>query len=371
MHILSLALSFVLIANNSLLLFGENSPHNIIHLTPPSVSSEHIQERITCIRPKHAEGFQVYGEIKNNKLIVHNYGHSGGGWTLLFGSVQKTIDEFESKLAQNVSFKDQPICVVGAGCIGLYSAIRLTQKGYRVNIVAENFSNLTSHKAAGIFFPSSLYAPSVQDEQSKKVNTDCLQEYCAIINGSHSFITSCAAQFVPIYVDLETDYSGLGFWQDPKFVTVDFGNGKQYAMKEYITIFIDVLEMMAQLNAQIQALGIALEQKHVASFDDIREPIIFNCTGLGAQQLAHDAHLSPLQGHLMRLTNQPEKQKLNYIIHTKVMQRGKEAWVYFVPKWEGLLGVTFIEGEGRLDANCHEFDLMLERAQDYFGCAQS
>ncbi len=338
-----------------------------ICLTPPTITSNNVYELVTCIRPKHKNGFQVYGEIKNGKLIMHNYGHGGAGWTQLFGSVQKMVQEFEKKLIEHPEFKGKSICIIGAGCMGLYSAILLTQKGYKVKIVAHDFYNLTSHKAAGIFFPSSLYSTAQNKEVENQVNEATLQEYCAIINGTHQLFTSEVARFLPVYVDLETDYSGLDFWREPEFVTIDFGTGKKYSMKEYITIYINAVAIMQQLHRHVQALNIPTQQEYIASFDQIPDHIIINCSGLGAQQLNNDAELYPVQGHLITLKNQPNVEALNYILHTKVIQDGKEEWVYFVPKGEGLLGVTFLVGEASLDSNKQEFDRILERAQEYFG----
>ena len=35
-------------------------------------------------------------EIKNKKIIAHCYGHGRIGWTLLWGTVEKTVQEFLS-----------------------------------------------------------------------------------------------------------------------------------------------------------------------------------------------------------------------------------------------------------------------------------
>ncbi len=336
----------------------------IIHLTPPLLSPDHIQELVTCIRPKHRDGYQLYGELKNNKLIIHNYGHSGSGWTLLFGVIEQVMDEFEHQLAEHPQFKNKPICVIGAGCMGRLAAITLARKGYAVTIVAEQVENIASDKAVGLFFPYTAFTPVYNKYQ--RAQEVSLREYSAIINGTHPFITASAAERLPQYVDLTTKYSRLNFWGPPRLVTLDFGAGTKHDVREYNTLFIHTFNMMQQMQAYITKLGIKTHARHIDSFDEIEESIIINCTGLGAELLNNDAGLIPVQGHLIKLKDQPAA-CLRYIIHVRVMQHGKPEYVYFAPKASGVLGSTYIEGERQLDANAHEFELMLERARDYFG----
>ncbi len=335
-----------------------------IHLTPPILSTDHIQELVTCIRPKHADGYQLYGELKNNKLIIHNYGHSGSGWTLLFGVIEQVMDAFEHQLVEHPQFKNKPICVIGAGCMGLLSAITLARKGYAVSIVAEHVENIASDKAVGLFFPYTAFTPVYNKYQ--RAQEVSLREYSAIINGTHPFITSSAAERLPQYVDLTTKYSRLSFWGPPRMVTLDFGNGTQQNVREYNTLFIHTFNLMQQMKEYAAKLGITTHIRHVDSFDKIPESIIINCTGLGAEQLNSDAGLIPVQGHLIKLKDQPAA-CLTYIIHVRVMQHGKPEYVYFAPKASGVLGSTYIEGKRHLETNTHEFDLMLERARNYFG----
>ncbi|MGE0010183.1 MAG: FAD-dependent oxidoreductase [Candidatus Babeliales bacterium] len=335
-----------------------------IHLTPPILSADHIEEFLSCIRPKHANGYQLYGEVKNDKLIIHNYGHSGSGWTLLFGVIEQVLEEFEAQLTQHPSFKSKPICVIGAGCMGLLSAIALAQKGYAVTIVAKQFDNTTSQNAVGLFFPYTAFTPVYNKYQ--RAQEVSLREYTAIINGEHPFIAPSAAQRLPQYVDLTSKYSRLNFWGLPKLATLDFGNGKQHAVREYNTLFIHTYHMMQQMKAHAQKLGISLHERTITSFDELDESIIINCTGLGAQQLNNDSGIIPVQGHLIRLKEQPIA-ALTYIIHVRVMQHGKPAYIYFAPKASGILGITYIEGVRDTQTNMHEFNAMLERARDYFG----
>ena len=101
-----------------------------IYLTPPSISEDHIQEKIVCIRTHRERIFQITSELKDEKLICHNYGHGGAGWTFLFGSVPESIRQLNTQLQSNPSYKSKPICVIGAGCYGLLTAIELARAGH-------------------------------------------------------------------------------------------------------------------------------------------------------------------------------------------------------------------------------------------------
>src|SRR5579872_6926517 len=129
--------------------------HPVIHLTPPTLDDTHIKEKIICIRGHRERMFRTEMEtLPSGKTIFHNYGQGGAGWTFLFGCVNESIRQFEKYLVQARSAPShQELCVVGAGCYGLLTAIELARKGYKVRIVAAHTENLPSTQAAGFFFP--------------------------------------------------------------------------------------------------------------------------------------------------------------------------------------------------------------------------
>ena len=103
---------------------------------------------------------KVYSEYKDNRIISHNYGHGGAGWILCFGSVNKSIRNFENQIVLKgikISYvkECETVTVIGMGCIGLTTAILLIQNGYKdIKLIADKFDNLVSHVAAGSFrFP--------------------------------------------------------------------------------------------------------------------------------------------------------------------------------------------------------------------------
>jgi D-amino-acid oxidase len=353
------------------------SIQRIVKLIPPCISSAYIKEKIICIRAHRERIFQVSSQTLNNKLICHNYGQGGAGWTFLFGCVNESIRQFEQQLAQNATFRNKPIGVIGAGCYGLLTAITLAYKGYTVRIIAKDTENITSYKSAGFFFPRPRKSSTPQEVAVfTSLGMESYTVYQQIIQGAHPFIKS-GPKLLPAYFGLAIDpgfapYIAQGLVAEPEKVSIDFGNGKTYDAMEYKTVFINSSVIMHQLQRIITELSIPITKAEIHTFDDITEPIIFNCTGLGAKNLTGDKRIVPVQGHLITLKNQPAMEHLQYMINVKVTMTNalgipRDELIYYAPKEEGILGITFIRGEDSLTANQHEFDRLLQRCHDYFG----
>lgn len=344
-----------------------------IKLNPPLLTDAHIKQKISCIRPHRERIFNVSIEHTQNKYIFHNYGHGGAGWTFLFGCVQESLRQFQEAIAHNPHLQNQPICVIGAGCYGLLTAILLVRNGYTVRIVAKEINDLPSYKAAGFFFPRWRKSSS---DQEKKIFLDrgieSYEQYLQIANGTHPFIQA-GARVLPAYFGLDIDpgfdpYVQQNLLLPARKVLIDFDTGKQYQANEYQIIFMDTGALMHELKTNIAELSLPVIQKEIHSWTDCNEPIIFNCSGWGAKQLTQDQRLIPVQGHLISLQHQPE---LNYLLNVKVVMktpRGpRDELIYFAPKDEGILGITFLRNQSHIHANQHEFDRLIQRAREFFG----
>lgn len=348
-----------------------------VNLTPPHISPAHIHEKITCIRGHRERIFRVSTEIHGNKLICHNYGQGGAGWTFLFGCVNASLRHFEQQVAANPAFANKPIAVIGAGCYGLLTAILLARNGHNIRIIAKDIDNLASFNAAGFFFPRARKKATPHERAIfEAYGIASYKTYLQIIQGDHPFIKS-GPKLLPAYCGLAVDL-GLapsiahGLINAPEKVTIDFGNGKSYDAMVYNTIFIDAVTMMQELQRAIKELGIPITQTEINALSEVAEPIIFNCAGFGAKKLADDKRIVPVQGHLITLKDQPAMEQLNYMINvtvTMVNEHGipRDELIYYAPKGAGIVGTTFIRGQASLTANGHEFDRLLQRCHDYFG----
>lgn len=347
-----------------------------IHITPPKLSEINIKEKITCIRGHRERMFNVSVEIIDGKLICHNYGQGGAGWTFLFGCVNKSIRLFQEFIAQNFEYKNKPITILGAGCYGLLTAIELVNLGVNVQIIADQTENLSSHKAAGFFFPRPRKVSNAQESEFfLNLGMESFEIYKKIINGAHKFI-SAGVKILPAYYALEIDpgydpYIKTGLIDQPKNLIIDFGD-KNYQAVEYQTLHINSKIMMQQLMQEVGRLGINIKLQRISNFNQTDTPIIFNCAGLGAKLLTHDARMVPVQGHLITLQNQQDVSQLQYMINFKVLSTSpkglpRDEIIYFAPKDDGILGITFLRGQADECANLHEFDRLLERSRIFFG----
>ncbi|MBI2774451.1 FAD-dependent monooxygenase [Candidatus Dependentiae bacterium] len=347
-----------------------------VRLCPPKISAEHIKEKIVCIRAHRERIFETSMQLIGDKLIYHNYGQGGAGWTFLFGCVNESIRQFEQKINEMPNIKNKPICIIGAGCYGLLTAIILTQKGYSVRIVAKETETIASNKAAGFFFPRPRKS-STPGERAifESRGMESYRIYKQIALGNHPFIKG-GPKILPAYYGLDIDpgfapYIQAGLVDAPQEVIIDFSSGKKYPAIEYQTIFINSSMLMKELNRLQNELRIPISMGTVENFLDVPELIIFNCAGLGARELTSDKRIVPVQGHLITLQNQ-SIQDLQYMINVKVVQLSpkgtpRDELIYFAPKEDGILGITFIRGQDSLAANHYEFERLLERCHDFFG----
>src|ERR1700734_817860 len=111
--------------------------------------------RITvCLRPFRAAGPRLDVERVGDKIVCHNYGHGGSGWSLSWGCAT-VVTENAMKAAEG----NNDIAVIGAGALGLTSATLLQRAGAKVTIYAkERPPEVRSARATGSWTPDSRIA---------------------------------------------------------------------------------------------------------------------------------------------------------------------------------------------------------------------
>ena len=55
-------------------------------LVPIRAHEDRIFRITVCLRPFRAQGPRIEAERVGDKVVVHNYGHGGSGWSLSWGS---------------------------------------------------------------------------------------------------------------------------------------------------------------------------------------------------------------------------------------------------------------------------------------------
>ena len=115
------------------------------------VSDERVIRTIAGLRPFRRSGFVVKAERMNNTIVIHNYGHGGGGITLSWGTAH---------LAMELALQTQHrrCAVLGAGAVGLATARLMQDRGWEVTIYSKDLTpNTTSNVAGGQWSPTSVY----------------------------------------------------------------------------------------------------------------------------------------------------------------------------------------------------------------------
>src|SRR5262245_55166814 len=118
------------------------------------VSPERIIRTVVGLRPFRPSGFHVGAEALGDKLLVHNYGHGGGGVTLSWGTANLAVEKVIE------SGRGGPAADLGCGAVGLATARLLQNRGFDVTIYARALPPDTTSNIAG----ASWYPTLVVDE---------------------------------------------------------------------------------------------------------------------------------------------------------------------------------------------------------------
>jgi glycine/D-amino acid oxidase-like deaminating enzyme len=340
------------------------------HFAPVKVSRDRIIREVVGLRPYRAEGFVVEAQRVGEKLLVHNYGHGGAGITLSWGTASLAVDlarDFawaRASRAQrgSASATHRRFAVLGCGVNGLSTA-RLLQRSFQdgpgtVTIYARDLPpDTTSNIAGGFWSPTSLYDPPAasakfleQFRRACRISNRAFQLLAGTEYGVRWIDTfelyrneASATRELPGGNDL---YPGQTIYRDAEHYF-----GFPY-VREYSTLLIEPSVYLNALLRDFYIAGGKLVVKEFRSREEIMrlgEPVIFNCTGLGARALFGDQKLGPVRGQLEVLLPQPE---LDYCY----LGSG-----YMFPRRDGvILGGTFDYDDWSLAPNPEQATQILE-----------
>lgn len=340
-----------------------------------------IRKTITCLRPGHKSGLpKVYAECKNGKYISHDYGHSGVGYSIMFGTINQSIDNL-LKLKKDFSTnKNAEITVLGLGCIGLYTALKLYSLGYKnIKLVGENFENIPSQWAGGLFeFSLNTIVKKETINYLNELFLTSFYEYQKIAEKTHNILSE-GVKMVDYFTDFFAEGIGLPYLSDvgliPKMrsITLEIEGNKSQKLNLYYfkTFHIITGIFMDHMMQKIKEFKIPVEFKKINSFNEINSEIIFNCTGLGSKELNSDPEVYPVCGHGF-VMNDNLIAKHDYILRLGEVPGLKSNPVggslYFMPKTSGFIGGTYLKGYDGSDEEYNKYQItsLLERAKYLF-----
>jgi glycine/D-amino acid oxidase-like deaminating enzyme len=282
-------------------------------LAPVKASWDRVIRTTVGLRPHRDAGFVVRPDKLDDKLLVHNYGHGGAGMSLAWGTGLMAAEFATEHQARQAA-------VIGCGSVGLTCARQLQRRGFEVTIYAAAVPpNVTSNMSLAGFTPASGLVENDRrtpewDAQYRRA-ADISYRQLQLLAGPHFGVS---------WLD---NYSLVDELPQPQPGTPDrpnlnagltvgreiFGPGEHpFATKYAIaspqiriepSIYLDNLMRDFTLFGGRIIVRKFETQRDLAS---LREPIVMNCTGLGARDLFNDQELVPLKGQLTVLVPQPE-----------------------------------------------------------------
>lgn len=311
-------------------------------IAPVDVSADRVIRTIVGLRPYRAAGFVVRTEVIDGKPVVHNYGHGGGGITLCWGSAPLAVEEA-------LQLEHRQCAVLGCGVMGLTTAILLQRHGFQVTIYARDLPPLTtSNIAGGYWMLSSVYedsaAPAAFKAQFVRAARFSHRYFQELVGPSYGvrWLQNYRTTHVPVtrpawfpdLIDLFPELEELAPGQHPFPRRYVYRNR---ALQIQPPVFLPAIERDFRLaGGQV----VVRECRSVRDVLALPEPLVINCTGLGARDLFGDTDLVPVKGQLTILLPQPE---VDYFLNID------NAELYMHPRPDGiLLGGTFERGVSTL-----------------------
>lgn len=183
------------------------------------------------------------------------------------------------------------VVVVGAGVIGLSSAIRLAEAGHGVRVLTDRAVEDTTSVAAGAMLGISGAGPddplTAWTERSTPVFEALAEDPATGIHRRHGRIHVDVADELPPWARALPDFRALG---------PDETRGR---VGMAVTLpFADMPTYLAHLADRAARLGVVVEQRHVADLADVAEPgrVVVNAAGSGAGVLAGDPTVTGVRG---------------------------------------------------------------------------
>lgn len=297
-------------------------------LPPVHVSADRVIRTAAGLRPYRSAGFVVRRESLDDKALVHNYGHGGAGITLSWGSSRLAVD-------LGLAGHSGPVAVIGCGIMGLTTARLVQEAGFPVTIYTKALTpQTTSFVAGGQISPFGHYR---EDE----VTPQWRQQFLAAMAYSWRRFSvmvgpDYGVRWLPTYEEgSDAGPPELGAYSpNSEKLTENQHPFPVEPMVRFDTMYVETGRFLAKLTADVLAAGGKIRLRAFASPEELAtltEPLIFNCTGIGARDLFGDEGMIPVRGQLAILRPQPE-----------VRYAASGQWGYMFPRADGIiLGGTF------------------------------
>jgi D-amino-acid oxidase len=278
-------------------------------LAPVDVARDRIIRIDVGLRPFRPSGFVVRNEILGDKTIVHNYGHGGGGVTLSWGTAALALEQAPPA---------RHCAVLGCGAVGLATARLAQERGLRVTVYAAALPpDTTSNIAGAQWWPSYVYdedalTPAFRAQFVRAADLayhrfQTLPGETYGVSWRRNYVVSVTpfSESTPddrsmALADLCIECRNLEARENPFH---------GFYTRQFDTMMIEPALYLPALMRDVREAGGHIVVRRFNTPSDIlrlSEPVVFNCTGLGARELFGDFELIPAKGQLVVILPQPE-----------------------------------------------------------------
>jgi len=295
-------------------------------IPPIHADPERVFNITVCTRPFRAAGPRLEAERIGDKIVIHNYGHGGSGWSLSWGSAQVAV----TKAQENLSGKND-LAVIGCGAIGLTSAITAQRAGLRVTIYAkERPPFVRSSRATGTWTPDSRIALTSAVAPSFGDLWETMARRSLAMHESFLGTPGTPVEWQDAY-GLSNHLAHPSESEEPESAThhifASFGSRIRNDLPSWNRIdpaqtpfptavvsrssqlIFNISDYSRQLVSDFLSAGGQIETREFHSPQDLAtlaQPVVIHCTGYAARQLFADESIIPVRGQIGWLVPQPE-----------------------------------------------------------------
>ena len=290
-------------------------------LAPIRAHSDRIYDIKCCLRPFRTKGPNLSVEQIGNATVVHNYGHSGAGWSLSWGSADMQVQKA-------MSLSPKKVAVIGCGIIGLTSALMAQRAGAEVTIYTRELLQRTrSVRANGSWTPAShmaLASEAPSDlgdiwERMTRISWKNLRQYVGMAGNpvafsDHYYLSDTPFDSGPPPPPTIPEYYELGdrigdITPTRQVLTPDINPFPVKYATRTTNLFFNFSEYGHLLVSDFFAAGGKIVMRDFHSPDELAhlpEKVIINCPGYAAHDWWKDKAMVPHRGQTEWLIPQPE-----------------------------------------------------------------
>jgi glycine/D-amino acid oxidase-like deaminating enzyme len=300
-------------------------------IVPIRAHPDRIFRTTVCLRPFRAAGPRMDVEHVGNRLVVHNYGHGGSGWSLSWGAAEVAVTK-----AREAAQGNRDVAVIGCGALGLTAAIVAQRAGLRVTIYAKDRPpDVRSARATGVWSPDSRIALTSAAAPDFGGQWEAMARKSFAMYQSYLGMPGTPIEWTDRYILSDTEdpsaarestggqdrpaanpprhdfahYESRIADITPKVETLPAGSHPfptTFASRTS-TMTFNVADYARQLMNDFLIAGGAIETREFHSPQDVAsvpQKVIINCPGYGGRQLWSDESIIPVRGQIAWLIPQ-------------------------------------------------------------------